>query len=189
MALVAVPAVGLLADLPTAVLGGIVMFGVTGLIRVGPTLKLWQYSRPQFGLAVATFVLAIILAPRVDQALIIGVLLSLVVHLLRETRMVLEIRHDDDDRTLHLIPRGVLWFGSAVNLEERMIDAIADHSDVECVVIHFGGLGRIDLAGAFTISRFLTDTRKAGLRVEIEGVPPQAGGFVEGVLRKDIDEL
>lgn len=189
LALAALPAVGLLADLPTAVLGGIVMFGVTGLIRIEPTLRLYRYSRPQFVVAAVTFVLSIILAPRVDQALIIGVLLSLVVHLLRETRMMLEVRHDRDERVLHLIPRGVLWFGSAVHLEEKMIDAIAEHPDTDQVVVHFGGLGRIDLAGAFAISRFLTDTQDSGLEVDIEGVPPQVGNFVETVLRRDVDEL
>lgn len=189
MALAALPFVGLLETLPKAVLGGIVMYAVTGLIRIKPTLRLWRYSRPQFAVAAGTFVLSLLLAPRVDQALIIGVLLSLVVHLLRETRMQLEVRYNPEETTLHLIPRGVLWFASATILEDRMIGALAAHPDAQRMVVHFGGLGRIDTSGALTVSRFLSEARKRGLDVRLEGVPPQARRFVEPVFEREPEDL
>ena len=206
LVLLVLPLGFLLAPLPKAVLGGIVMSAILGLVAIRPLMRLWRYSRPQFAVAMATASLALLLAPRIDRALLIGVLLSLVLHLLREVPIEVAVRWipgepapsgpaadgaPDTRRAgeLHLTPTGVLWFGSASALEEKMVDAVAAHADAARVIVHFEKLGRIDLSGAFTISRILSDLETAGIEVELEGVPPQSQRFVESVFLRDADAL
>ncbi|MDZ7706012.1 MAG: SulP family inorganic anion transporter [Trueperaceae bacterium] len=185
MVLAALPLVGWLEPLPRTILGAIIIGAVTSLIQPKPLLRLWRYSRPQFAVAVVTFGLSILLAPRVDWAIITGVMLALGVHLWREISLDLDSRYDPQTFTLHLTPRGVLWFASASKLEEDMLRVLADFPEAQTLVMHFEGLGRIDISGAFVLARFLGDTRDAGLKVELKDVPPQSRRFVEPLLEPE----
>lgn len=82
--LVFLPFASLLQPLPIAVLSAIVITAVTGIIRPGPILALWHLSRPQFFVAASTLALTLALSPRIDQAVLLGILLSVVIHLWRE---------------------------------------------------------------------------------------------------------
>lgn len=183
--LATLPLVGWLEPLPRTVLGAIIIGAVTGLIQPKPLFRLWRYSRPQFAIAVVTFALSLLLAPRIDWAIITGVTLALGVHLWREIRLDLGSRYDPDTFTLHLSPRGVLWFASASRLEEDMLRVLADFPEAQTLVMHFEGLGRIDISGAFVLARFLGDARTAGLEVELKDVPPQSRRFVEPLLEPE----
>ena len=76
--------------------------------------------------------------------------------------------------TLHVEPTGNLWFGSAPALEDELLKLIAEHKDVALIVVHCGGLGRIDLTGAWTLSEMLDEIRRAGILIEVAGVPGHA---------------
>lgn len=176
LVLAMLPFVNLLAPLPRAVLGAIIISAVFQLVRPQQLLRLRRFSRPQFAIALSTFVLVLALEPRLDLALVVAVLLSMGVHLFREVRIDLEGVYGAG--TLHLTPRGVLWFGSAAKFEEKVLDVLASYPDTKRLVLHFEGLGRIDLTGAFAITRLIEDAQAAGIMVEIKDVPPQARKFV-----------
>jgi SulP family sulfate permease len=176
LVLALLPLVGFLAPLPRAVLGAIVISAVIKLVRPLQLLRLRRYSRPQFAIALTTFVLVLSLEPRLDLALVMAVLLSMGVHLYREVRIELEGVYGAG--TLHLTPRGVLWFGSAAKFEEKVLEVLASYPETKRLVLHFEGLGRIDLTGAFAITRLIGDAQAAGIQVEIKDVPPQAHKFV-----------
>lgn len=183
--LATLPLVGWLEPLPRTVLAAIIIGAVTSLIQPKPLLRLWRYSRPQFAVAAVTFGLSLLLAPRIDWAIMTGVTLALGIHLWREIRLELGNRYDPDTLTLHLSPRGVLWFASASQLEEEMLRVLADFPEANRLVMHFEGLGRIDISGAFVLARFLGDARAAGFDVELKDVPPQSRRFVEPLLEPE----
>jgi SulP family sulfate permease len=72
------PFAGALEPLPLAVLGAIVIVAVAGLLRLRPLIRLWSLSLPQAIIAWATFLATILLSPRLDIAVLIGVALSVV---------------------------------------------------------------------------------------------------------------
>jgi SulP family sulfate permease len=166
------PFTSVLAPLPLAVLAGIVIAAISNLLRPRELLALWRASPAQALVGWGTFVATLALAPRIDLAVVVGVAMSAAVHLWRErTPDVAARRHGD---TLHLEPRGVLWFGSAPVIEELLLQRLAEEPDVRKVVIRCGGLGRIDLTGAYTLAEMLDQAAGAGIEIRLEEVPEHA---------------
>ncbi len=179
------PFAGILAPLPRAVLSGIVIAAVLGLIRLRQLAGLWQLSKPQALNAWTTFSLTLILAPRIDLAVLIGILLALGIHAWRE----MKVRCDSwlEDSTFHLAPRGVLWFGSAPQMQRSFMHELEEGHDVDRIVLHLGGLGRIDLSGAMMLKEFQEEMAAGEIEVEIAGVPYHARRILHRTLGWDPD--
>jgi SulP family sulfate permease len=166
------PFADVLAPLPTAVLAGIVIAAVYSLFRPRGLIKLWGISRPQAMVGWTTFVLTLTLAPHVEEAVLLGMLLAGAIHLWRELRPDVTSRRDGD--TLHIEPQGVLWFGSAPALDDEILAHLGREPDVDRVVIKCAGLGRIDLTGAYVLAELLEHLTRAGVEVELTDVPEHA---------------
>jgi sulfate permease, SulP family len=181
------PFAAVLEPLPSAVLAGIVVGAVAGQIRLLPMFRLARLSPSQFGVAATTFVLTLALTPHVERAVLIGGALAVFVHLRRE--LSLEVPSWADGRTLHLRPRGVLWFGSAARLEDTVLALLAERAGANRLVVHLDGLGRIDTTGALSLRELLQHARESGLTVEVVDVRPRWRGLVEQVIERDEDPL
>ncbi len=173
------PFASVLAPLPRAVLAAIVVTAAATLVRVGDLVRIWRFSRLQAMVGWTTFVLTLLLVPRVEEAILVGVVLSLAVHLWREREM--RLSQWTADGALHLAPRGVLWFGSAPILEKAVARAFAEVGDLREVVFHFDGVGRLDFTGALLVERITRQAHDAGLETRLEGVPPHAEKLMQRV--------
>lgn len=173
------PFTQVLASLPRAVLGAIVIAAVSDLMRISELMRLRRYSRSQAYIAWLTFGLMLGLAPRIDVAVLIGVGLAIAHHLRREQQVLYDCWIEAS--VLHFKPQGVLWFGSMAAVETACSDLLADHPEATMITFHLGGLGRIDLSAAMMLRRLMEDARQAGLQVELTDVPPMAKGWVERV--------
>ena len=174
------PFAWLLSALPKAVISGIVIAAVLNLVRVRPLIRLWGLSKAQSLVAYSAFLLTLLLAPHIERAVLIGVLLSVAVHLWRELRPSVEVWIDGP--TLHLAPHGVLWFGSAPGVEQAMLDALAQYPGARHVLVHMRGLGRVDLTGALALKALVRDARAADVEVTFEGVPSHARRILKTTL-------
>lgn len=180
--LVFLPFASLLAPLPRAVLAGIVIAAVLDLLRFRPLIRLWGMSRPQALVGWSTFLLTLALAPHIEQAVLVGILLALGVHVWRE--MEAKVDHWEDGNTLHLEPHGVLWFGSAPQLEQVLMHHVAsrDHEEIHTLVLHMGSLGRIDMNGAMVLEQIMEEAMDAGLDVRLADVPYHAERILRAVV-------
>jgi SulP family sulfate permease len=174
------PFMSLLSALPSAVLGATIIVAVRELITVRPFAEYRRYARLQFAVAVVTLLLTIAFAPHVERAVIVGVALAIGAHLWRELR--LSIPAWISDGTLHLAPKGVLYFASAPGLENAFSRLLHEHQQASRLVVHLDGLGRVDLTGALVLRGLLRDARAAGLEVEIADVPEPARKIVARVI-------
>jgi len=175
------PFAGVLAPLPRAVLAGIVISSVLSFIKVPDLVRLWGLSKPQALTAWTTFALTLILAPRIDLAVLIGILMALGIHAWREMKVLCDSWLEDT--TFHLAPRGVLWFGSAPQMQRSFMKELEEGHDVHRIVLHLGGLGRIDLSGALMLKEFREEMAAGGIEVELAGVPYHA----QRILRRTLD--
>lgn len=178
--LLCLPFASVIAALPRAVLAGIIIASVAGLVRLGSLRRVWSLSRAQAAVTWTTFVLTLALAPRVDHAVVLGIVLAAGVHLWRE--LPLAFRYWFEDETLHLKPRGVLWFGSAPIVEDHFLDLLSRHEEAERLVVHMEGLGRVDLTGALLLQRLVEDAESAGLDTRLASVPAHAHRILGSVL-------
>ncbi len=174
--LLVLPFAGVLAPMPKAVLGAIVLTAVAPLLDPRPLVELWRQSRPQALVGWTTFAATIVSAPKVQYGVVAGIGLAALVHLWRE--MELEIQTTRDGDTVHLRPLGVLWFGTAPVLEQACLDALAEHREADHIIVDLGGLGRVDLSGAVALSSLVADAAAADFTVRFTRVPPHAQRIV-----------
>ncbi len=166
--------------LPLSVLAGLVIGAVAMLVDVRAPRLYWSWSRPQFAVGVVTAVATVVLAPRVDLAVLLGVGAALAVHLWREMGVVVPAYVEED--VLHLRPTGVLYFGSAPAVERTINTLITEHHDVARVVVHLDGVGRLDLTGALMLRDILEESRIAGRDLEISGASDHAANLLTRVI-------
>jgi sulfate permease, SulP family len=180
---IVLPFAPIFEPLPLAVLGAIVIVAVVGLIKLGPLVRLWWVSIPQALIAWGTFVATLLLAPRLDIAVFIGVGLSIAVFLWRSLQLEIDVHFED--QMLTFTPRGVLWFGTAQRLDTTLLDALAAHPGAQRLVIDLARLGRIDTTGALVLRSVLDQARVAGLAAEVRGIPPQSQALADRVLKSE----
>jgi SulP family sulfate permease len=168
------PIAGVLEPLPRAVLGTTVIVAVVRLIRITSMVRLIKVTWGQSLVAWVTFIATLVLSPRIDIAVIIGVGVATAVHLRREA--LIRVETASDGTTLMLKPHGVLYFGSAPRLSEALIEQLASIDDISHVVVDLGALGRVDYTGAVALKTFVDECGDAGLRAELVNVPLHATG-------------
>jgi SulP family sulfate permease len=181
--LAVLPFVEVLAALPIAVLSGIVIGAVVPLVDVRTPLLYWRWSKPQLGVGLVTAVSTMVLAPRVELGVILGVMAALAVHLWREMRV--HVPAEVEDGTLHLHPTGVLYFGSAPAVERTINVLIGEHPDVTRVVLHLDRVGRLDLTGALMLRDVLDEAAAGGRTLEVRGARAHAARLLTRVLGPD----
>lgn len=181
--LLVLPAAGLLAPLPTSVLAGLVIAAAASLVDLRSLILYWLWSRPQFVVAVVTATATLALAPRVDRGVLVGVVTAMAVHLWRERKVRVPSSLVGDE--LHLWPSGVLYFGSAPGLERTVHDLLSSHRSVSRLVVHVGGLGRVDLTGALTLRDVVDEARVAGVEVEVREASGRPALLLGRVLGRD----
>jgi sulfate permease, SulP family len=159
------PFASILSPLPRTVLSAIIISAVISLINFRGLLSIFGTSFPQGLIAWTTFGLTLILSPRVDIAVVVGIGLSVAVHLWREKRI--EVITHYTNSTLNLTPIGVLFFGSAQMLGETLIQKLADHPDANKLIINLCNVGRLDYAAAITLLQVAMDADRSGLEVKI----------------------
>lgn len=174
------PFASVLSPLPRAVLAAVVIAAVWKLLRLRPMLELWSLSRPQAIVGWTTFFLTLALAPHVEEAVILAVVLAMSVHLWREMTPGFVARTVGD--TLHLELRGVLWFGSAPILERAILAHLEASRNLRRVVLHLGGLGRVDLTGAMALGRLREDIETSGMEFHLCDVPGHSARILRHVL-------
>jgi SulP family sulfate permease len=168
------------------VLAGIIIASVLRLADPRPVLRFWKLGRVQFATAAVTYFAALVLAPRLDLAVLVGVGVAALVHLWRELHI--QVPADYEDGVLHVRPSGVLYFASAPGLEDAVNNLLADHPATERLRVDLDGLGRLDVTGAMALRTLLEEVREAGMTAEICNVPPQLRRIVGRVLADDLAE-
>ncbi len=173
------PFASVLSPMPKAVLAGIVIAAVVSLFRPREVLALWSISRPQVAVGLGTFAFTLILSPHIEQAVLLGVVMAGAVHMWRELTPV--VASSREGSTLYLEPSGVLWFGSAPALKDTLLARLADEPDLETVVLRCGGLGRIDVTGAYILREMLDQARGSGIVMRVEDVPEHAQRVLDAI--------
>ncbi len=170
--LAAIPLVALIEDLPSSVLGAVVIVAVVKLIDVRRLGQLATESPAQSIVALGTLGATLLSSPRVERGVLMGVGFAVAVHLYRELTVTASSTVRGD--TLCVEPRGVLWFATVPQVERLVRRELATAPELDTVLIDLAGVGRLDYTGAAALGRLLTELRHAGVRVSVENIPPGA---------------
>ena len=166
-ALVLIAFAPLLTDLPRAVLAGLVIAAVRDLVRVQPIASLWRLGRTQASIAWTTLGLTLLLEPRVDQAVLVGVAIAVLVHLLRETRVSIE--HVREGGRHVVTVEGVLWFASATQVEDAVRTLWNRHRDELPWRLDLNHVGYVDLDATLILAGLQDQAATLGVTLDIVG--------------------
>ena len=123
-----------LDGLPQAVLGAIVIGAVIGLVKPLALISVWQGSKVEAGLTWITFAATLALAPAVQWAVILGVVITGIAHLARPLSLTVEAG-DGGDPTI-ITPNGLLWLASYGSFERQLTAAAAETNSN--ILVDFG---------------------------------------------------
>jgi SulP family sulfate permease len=192
----------MLHHVPLAVLAAIVLVAVMGLIKPRSFTHLWKLSRVEAVIAVITFGVTVLAAPRLYWGVIAGVLMALSHFLyLRLHPRIIEVGlHADGslrDRHLWKLPPlaphlyalrmdAALDFATAAGFERAVAEHVTAHPDTRHVMLIAHPINWIDATGAEAFGRLrqqLDDQRielhLVGIKLPVENVLKLAGHLGE----------
>lgn len=174
----------LLHSLPIATLAATIIVAVLSLVEFKTPRVIWRYSRPDFAAMAATILITLLLG--VEPGVLAGVGLSLALFLWRSSRphaaivgRVPETGHFRNVRRHKVItdPRIVtiridesLTYLNARWLEEFVLETVADHREIEHLVLMCSAVNAIDASALESLEAINHRLCDAGVRLHLSEV-------------------
>ena len=193
----------LLYHVPQAVLAGLVVTAILGLIKPRAFVQLWRVSRVEAVTAGVTFALTVVTAPDIYWGVLAGLLMSLSHYMFRHLHpRIIEVGlHADGslrDRHLwHLPPLAPdvyalrmdaeLDFASASTLERAIGEQVAARPGLRAVCLFAQPINRIDVTGAEVFGSIRQGLAARGIALFLSGLKLPAQTVLEnaGLLAPD----
>ena len=192
----------LLYHLPKATLGVIILLAVTSLITPEAIKHTWRASRADGIVAAITFVLTLLAAPHLDQGILLGAGLAVLLYLWRtmKPRVAVLGRHADGAlRDVHVYPElptspevlvlrfdDTLYFANAAFFETQVLDELAKKPGASHLLILANGINQMDASGEEAVRHLVERLRTSGIHIVFCGVKKQV---LDVMRRTGLDEL
>lgn len=179
----------LLYHLPQAVLAAIIIMAVAGLVNVKAIKHAWQANRHDGIAAVVTFVATLAFAPHLDNGIMVGAGLALILFLLRTMKprvaqlgrfrdgTLRDIKVNPDLPTSkHMVAMrfdGQLYFANVSYFEDTVLATQADHPDVKYLLVVGDGINQLDASGEEVIHHLVSRLRENGVTLVFSGLKKQ----------------
>ena len=192
---------GMLELVPTALVGGILVFAGLGMLDEGLMRSRKRLPWAEFGIVLVIFVVIILFG--LIEGVGAGMLATLVFFAVRlsrvdpiESRFTARERHSNKarpipDRAILLEEggrvqayrlRGYIFFGSVGPLTEYLGKTLEGPCRPACLMLDFAAVSGFDFSAVDALSRFLRTADEAGVRVVLSAVSEQLRSGLEGNL-------
>ncbi len=178
----------LLYHLPQAVLAAVIMLAVVGLINFKAIGHAWHTHKHDGIASVVTFVATLAFAPHLDNGIMVGAGLAILLYLYRTMtpRVAILGRYHDGtlrDVKVHNLPvsenviamryDGSLYFANVSYFEDTILEAVADNPRARHLLIVSNGINQLDASGDEVIHHIVERLRSNGVRVVFSGLKKQ----------------
>ncbi|MFZ5979042.1 MAG: SulP family inorganic anion transporter [Candidatus Zixiibacteriota bacterium] len=175
----------LLYHLPQATLAAIIMMAVIGLINVKGFIHAWKAQKYDGIIGIITFIFTLMFAPHLDRGIMIGVVLSIGLHLFRGMKpdIALLSKHPDGSyrnrarfnlaQCWHIAViryNGSLFFANVNYLEEQILERVANMPELKHIIMVGNGINELDASGEDMLSQLVGRLRDAGYDISITGL-------------------
>jgi len=192
----------LLYNLPQATLAAVIMMAVIGLVNVKHFKHTWKVYRSDGIIATITFFLTLLFAPHLENAIIIGIILSLGMFLYRsmKPRVAALSRFKDGtlrDADMHQLDTcdfvsvirfdGSLYFANTSFFEDMIIERSANKPSLKYIVVDGQGVNQIDATGEEMLAALTRRLEKSGVIIVFANFKRQTmlvfhnSGFLEQI--------
>jgi len=178
----------LLYHLPQAVLAAVIMMAVIGLINLKAIGHAWHTHKHDGIASVVTFVATLAFAPHLDNGILVGAGLAIILYLYRTMTPRVAILGRADDGTLrdvkvHNLPvseniiairyDGSLYFANVSYFEDAILEAVSNNPRAKHLLIVANGINQLDASGEEVIHHVVERLRANGIRVVFSGLKKQ----------------
>jgi SulP family sulfate permease len=197
----------LLYHLPQAVLAAVIIMAVIGLVNFDAVKHAWQASRHDGVAAIVTFVATLGFAPHLDNGILVGAGLAILLYLLRtmKPRVAILGRYADGtlrDASVHDLPAsdvvtavrfdGRLYFANVSYFEDAILEAVANNPRAGWLLVVGDGINELDASGEEVVHHIIDRLRGNGVKVVFSGLKKQvidvmrATGLLEHLGEKNL---
>jgi SulP family sulfate permease len=179
----------LLYHLPQAVLAAVIMMAVIGLVNFEAIKHAWQASRHDGIASIVTFIAALAFAPHLDNGIIVGGGLAVLLFLIRTMKprvaklgrfadgTLRDIKVNPDLPTSKNVVAmrfdGQLYFANVSYFEDTILEAIADHPDAKYLLVVGDGINQLDASGEEVVHHLVERLNSAGVTLVFSGLKKQ----------------
>ncbi len=175
----------LLYHLPQAVLAAIIMVAVAGLLGIRTFVQAWRAQIYDGAVGIMTFVATLLFAPHLDRGIMLGVGLSLILYLIRNTKPALAMLSLHPDGTYRNRTRfnleqcrhiaviryaGSLFFANVSYLENQILETVRSMPELRHVLIVGNGINELDASGEETLAALVDRLHEGGYAISISGL-------------------
>ena len=195
----------LLFHLPQAVLAAVIMMAVFGLINVKAIKHAWQANVHDGLAAIVTFIATLAFAPHLDNGIMLGAGLAIVLFLYStmKPRVAILGRYKDgtlrdvkmnpdlgtDENILAIRYDGSLYFANVSFFEDAILEAQAHKPEAHFTLIVGDGINQLDASGEEILHNVISRLRGNGITVIFSGLKKQVLDTLDRTgLRKTIGE-
>jgi SulP family sulfate permease len=179
----------LLYHLPQAVLAAVIMMAVVGLINFEAIKHAWHASKHDGIAAVVTFIASLAFAPHLDNGIMVGGGLAVLLFLIRTMKprtarlgrfsdgTLRDIKVNPDLPTSeHVVAMrfdGQLYFANVSYFEDTILEAIAEHPKAKFMLVVGDGINQLDASGEEVIHHLVERLQAAGVTLVFSGLKKQ----------------
>ncbi|HET9701387.1 MAG TPA: SulP family inorganic anion transporter [Burkholderiales bacterium] len=179
----------MLYHLPQAVLAAVIMMAVVGLINFKAIRHAWEASRHDGIAAVVTFIATLAFAPHLDNGILVGAGLAILLYLYRtmQPRVAILGRHPDgtlrDIKVFPGLPQseqvvalrfdGRLYFANVPYFEDAVLEVMAANPKMKYLLVVADGINELDASGEEVIHHLVQRLRDNGVTMMFSGLKKQ----------------
>ena len=179
----------LLYHLPQAVLAAIIIMAVGGLVNVEAVKHAWHTHKHDGAAAIVTFVATLLFAPHLDNGIMIGAGLAIVLFLLRTMtpRVALLGRYTDgtlrdikvnpdmptSEHIMALRYDGSLYFANVSYFEDAVLEGLAERPHAKYVLIVGDAINQLDASGEEVVHHLIDRLKAGGVTLVFSGLKKQ----------------
>ncbi len=162
--------------LPKAALGAIIIVAIVKLLNFKRLFGYWKISRVEGFTALLTFVATVLFAPQLQNGILLGAALSIVIFLFQTMKPNIALlgRHKDgtyrthDRYNLSVDPQmpiirfdGRLFFANVSYFENMLLETCGQYPDAHFIVIDCQGINAIDASGVEMLRGMVSKLRES----------------------------
>lgn len=167
--------------LPYATLAALIIIGVFGIVDFKQMWRIWRINRNEGFAMLVTFLMTLLLAPKLVYALLFGMLLSLGAYLYETMRPrfseitknsegeLVEIGEENATTLCYLISlvrfHGSLYFANAAYFEEKVLTLISAKQKLRYIILDCISINKLDASGLETLTNLCSRLEDAGIEL------------------------
>lgn len=179
----------LLYHLPQAVLAAVIMMAVIGLVNFKAIMHAWHAHKHDGVAAVVTFVATLAFAPHLDNGIMAGAGLAIILYLYRtmSPRVAILGRYKDgtlrdisvhkdlptDENIIVLRFDGSLYFANVPFFEDAILEAASNKPNAKYLVVVGDGINQLDASGEEVIHHLVERLSSIGMTMVFTGLKKQ----------------